>query len=530
MKKTQFAPIYPMNRGLDKSAVPGTQDVKSLKRATNIVLRTKPSLKKRPGLRRIPHIGEARGVQAVTHFIATDGNSQKSEIIRARNGRLEALREVGPGEPSFVDLGVDFSPTDVVTFERFNQILIINFENSPPLYYSIGGTPTPLSILTSHLKSPPGFSRNHDFRLWYSGRPADPHRMWVSAINNPQDYSLNGGGFSLRVRDGDGDPVGITGISQPFRGDLYVYKWSHIYRIPATPYGYGVMEITDEAGAVHHNAIKMTKNDVYSVSNSAIHSLALTDKYGGAEEATITYPIYEYFQENVNWADARRMVLTYDSPTSTLLLSYTSSSSSSPDRVLGWNSVTKEFFEWENCEYPSMFTYFDMGNRKKTAVNDEEHGLCVLDDKESTLNGDPITFDIETGVIFPMGNPKLRITLTNAWLICKPTTKSVSISVSYSLDGGQSITRVVDSQGEGFGALIKSGDQGLGGGVIGDEVIGKMKEDMIILPFKCVGEAGSVSFRVTQTPPDDDADQSCEIYGIIYEFDYNEDTLAKVKI
>lgn len=531
MKKTQFAPIYPLSRGLDLSAIPGTQDVKSLVRATNIVLRSKPSIKKRPGLRRISHIAQADGVQAATQFIATNGTSQVSEIVRARKGRLEVLREVGPGEPAFVDLGISFSDTDVITFERFANVLIIHFENTRPKYYLIGGTSVAdLPTLASHVNSPPMFSRAHDFRLWYSGRPESPHVAWVSAIGNLNDYSLNGGGFKITIKDGDGDPVGITGISEPFRGDIYFYKWQAVYRIYRSGYGYGIDEVTNEVGAVHHNAIKATMNDLYSVSNDGIHSLVMTDKYGAAEAATITYPIYEYFQENVNWSAAKNIVLAYDPPSASLLMSYASSSSPVNNRVLGYNTLSKEFYEWEDCEYPSMFKYFDVGRRRATAVADNTHGLCVLDNKENTLNGAPIVLDIETGQIFPMGNPKLNVTFTQAWLVCRPTNKSVEITVMYSLDGNAPTLTTVDTEGEGYGSVIAEGEQGIGGGIISEEIIGKMKSDMKVIPFDCTGDAGAISFRITQTPPESDSDQSCEIYGIIYEFDYNEDQTTQVKI
>ncbi len=530
MKKTQYAPIYPMSKGLDLSSIPGTQDIRSLTRATNISIRTKPSLKKRPGLRRIPHIGQADGVQAACQFIATDGASQRSEILRARKGRLEVLREAGSGDPCFVDLDTSFSDTDIVTFERFANVLIIHFENSVPLYYTIGGALTDLPILASHATSPPTFSRAYDFRLWYSGRAIDPHRMWVSAIGNLNDYTLNGGGFKLTVKDGDGDPVGITGISEPFRGDLYVYKWGSVYRIYRAGYGYGVDDLCPEIGAVCHTAIKNTQNEIYSVSNEGIHALTLTDKYGAAEASTLTYPIYEYFQENVNWSAAKSIILTYDSSSASLLMSYASASSPVNDKILGYNTITKEFYEWEDCEYPALFKYFDFGRRKATAVADSTHGICVLDNKVNTLNGDPIDLDIETGQIFPMGNPKLQVTFTQAWLVCRPTTKSTEIVVSYSLNGGEPIERTVDTLGEGYGSAIAGDAAGTDGGVIGDEVIGKMKKDSIIMPFKCVGDAGAISFRIKQTPPDSDVDQSCEIYGIIYEFDYDEDKLSTVKI
>jgi len=524
MKKTALKMIYPMSKGLDLTSIPGTQDPRSLKKASNIVLRTKPSIKKRPGLRRIPYVGKDDGVQGAIHYFGTYGGSQVDEIVRVRKGNLEVIRD-----GNLVDLGVTVSDTDTVTFSRFANVLIIHFENSRPVYYSVGGTTTTnLAIPSSHVNSPPSFSRVHDFRLWYSGRPSDPHRIWVSAVNDPQEYALINGGFSIRVRDGDGDPKGITGISQPFRGDLYASKWNSWYRIYRSQYGYGVDVLTDEVGTVHHNTIVSTQNDIYFVSTQGIHSLTMTDKYGAAESATISYPIYEWFQENVNWSDAKNMKMTYDKPSNALLLSYTSSSGATNDKILGFNTVSKEFFLWEDCEYPALGNYFDFG-RQTTFIHCAESGTSILDDKENTINGKPIDLEIETGTIFPMENPKIVVTFTQAWLLVRPTSTDVNVEVAYSIDGKEEHSTEVNTKGAGYGSLIDTVVSDLSG-VIGTDIIGKNSEDMVVLPFPCVGDGSAISFHVKQFPPNDDPDEPCEIYGIIFEYNYNEDTEDKVKI
>src|SRR3990167_723794 len=524
MKKTNLKMIYPMSKGLDLTSIPGTQDPRSLKKASNIVLRTKPSIKKRPGLRRLPYTGKDDGVQGATHIFGTSGSAQVDEIIRVRKGRVEVIRD-----NNLVYLGVSVSDTDTVTFSRFSNVLVIYFENSRPVYYSVGGTATTnLGIISSHVDSPPSFSRVHDFRFWYSGRPADPHRLWVSAVNDPQEYALINGGFSIRVRDGDGDPKGVTGISPTFRGDLYVGKWNSWYRIYRSQFGYGVDVVTEEVGTVHHNTIVATQNDIFFVSTQGIHSLSVTDKYGAAESATITYPIYEWFQENVNWSDAKNMKMTYDKPSNTLLLSYTSSMGAVNDKVLGFNTVSKEFFLWDDVEYPAIGNYFDFG-RQKTFIHCAETGTSILDDKVNTINGKPIDMEIETGAIFPMENPKILVTFTHAWLLAKPTSTSVTVEVAYSIDGKEEHSIEVDTKGAGYGSLIDTvvSDSS---GVIGTDIIGKNSEDMIALPFPCQGDGNAISFRIKQAPPDNDPDESCEIYGIIFEYSYDEDTEDKVKV
>lgn len=519
MKVTQKKFIYPLSKGMDLTSIPGTQDPAALRSAKNTIVRNRPSLRKRPGLRRIPYIGNEGGVQGAIHWFATIGSAPRDEIVRVRKGRVEALREIGPNR-QFVDLGVQVSPTDRVTFERFINVLIIHFQNSPPLYYTMGGSLTELPILSSHLTSPPTFSRTHDFRLWYGGRGVNPHRLWVSAPGDPFTYDLLDGGFSMGVYEGDGDPVGLTGLSPSFRGALFPYKWLATYKITLTGYGYRVDPISTEAGAVSHNAICGTKSDIYSVDVNAIRSLALTEQYGAEEPYTLTYPIYEWFQNEVNFSAANEIYLTFDSRTNCLLMSYVSSGSDVINRVLGMNTIKKEFFYWDECEYPSMGKYVEFG-KPYTFVSDETRGCCILDLEENTLDGDPIELDLQFDVIFPAGDPKSRVTMTQGWVLARPTRKSIEVKVSYQLDGAQEIDLIVNTQGSSYGAII-------GASLVAQGIIGKISDDLIAIPFECVGECGSIAFHVKQTPPEDDADQSCEIYGLLYEYMYGEDSQQNV--
>src|SRR6185503_49234 len=416
---------------------------------------------------------------------------------------------------------LDADPTDKVTFEQFANVLIVGFENRAPVYYTIGGNLKDLSVRTTHMNTPPSMFRKHDFRLFYAGIENDRDRVFVSATNNIFDYTLLGGGFAMRFDDGDGDPQGVTGISPTFRGDLYVYKWNSIYRVYRSNYGYGIDQVTNEAGSISHTAIAATQNDIYSVDTGGIRSLAVTAKYGAAEETTLTWPIYDYFQRSINWSAYKNFHLTYDKATATLLFLYTSSGSSVNDRILGMNLSTRQFFEWRDCEYPAIGRYFEFG-RQRTFVHCATHGASVLDKNVYTAGtNEPINLDVETGKIFPFGDPKMVFNVTQAWLLARPTTKSVEVRIEYSLDGKAPNVVTLDTLGTGYGAII-SDDPNVGG-VIGTDIIGLMPEDMAILPFKCTGEGHSIQWRIKQEPPESDPDQPCEIYGIVYEIELDED-------
>jgi len=531
MKRTQTASLYPWMKGLDKTSMPGAQAPTALTEAKNIIFTNRMSLKKRPGVKKIDYIGNNDGrTQAVIQFFATDGGAQKSEILRVRNGRIEVLRG---NDNSFVDLGLQVSPTDTVVFERFANLLVLHFENTRPKTYLFGATSLgDLGVLTGHDVSPPTFSRTHDFRLWYGGRPSQPHRLFVSALNDPNDYSLNGGGFSMRINDGDGDPLGLTGISPSFRGDIYAFKLNASYRILRTGAGYGIRQISSEVGCVHHNTIVQSPNDVFFVSADAIHSLVNTDKFGDIEEYTVTYPIYEFFQNEINWGAYNKLVAIYDKPSNSYLLSYPSAGSSINDRVLGFNVLTKQFFQWETVLYPAMAKFFDV-NRQRTMVASDDDGLGVLRDDVNTEFGRAINLRFTTGVLFPLRNPKSGVKFTKLWFMARPTSKSVKFKLSYWIDGDFIDTLELDTFGDGTtfegvsGGKIGPGDTPA---KIGSSKIGKNKDDMVISEIELRGNGNSIMFEIEQTPPDDDPDQSFEGYGLIYEIDYEEDSDNTIQI
>lgn len=523
MKKTKEAIIYPMNLGLTKSQVPGTSDPKSLAVCKNIIINNRGSLKKFPGTERLDYIGKEGGVQAIIHFFATTGSGQASEVIRARKGRLEALRN-----NNMVDLGISFHPTDIVTFERFQNALIIHFENSPPYYYTINGTPTLLSLRSGHSTSPPRFSRVHHDRLIYGGRGSQPHRLTLSAINDIQTYAIASGGLQISVKEGDGDPEGLTGLSPTFKGDLFAFKYQNIYRMTLSDYGYAISTLTNEVGCVHHNTIVGTQDNVYFVSSFAIHSLTDTDRLGGAESSTVSYPIFEYFQDDVNWALRRNMIAVHDKFSNSYLLSYASQGSSVNNKILGFNLVSRQFFERESVEYPVIANYYDFG-RNRTMVSDETHGIGILKDDVNTSFSEAISSKIRTNTIFPMNNPNTIVSFQSAVIFAKPTIESVESTFRYYIDGNLIGEETIDTSTNNTTYLgVESGV--IGEAVIGSGLIGNEKLELIKITVPMSGSGSSIKFEIDHIPEVGNEDVSFEVYGIVYRFEYDEDTEDKVTL
>jgi len=512
MRRTKKLKLFPLSKGLDLSSIPGGQDPRSLTRAKNIVIRNRGTLRKAPGIRSLEYAGPRDGLQAAIQFFGTSGGAQFSEVLQVRKGRVEVIRN---GQA--VDLGLEVSPTDTVTFTRFSNRLIIHFENTSPKLYQAGGTSlSDVGILSGHMDVPPTFSVKHHSALWYAGRGNFPHRLTKSAVDNIANYSLTSGGSQYRIDEGDGDPVGLTGLSQTFRGDLFAFKWNSIHRLYLSNYGYGREQFAEGVGCVHHNTIVTLKNEIYFVSNEGIHSLSATDKYGAAEEATISYPIYEWFQENVNWAAYKYMVAVYDKQSNSYMLSFPTLGSSVPNIIIAFNLLTNEFYTWEDLEYPVLATYFDVG-RQRALIGANEKGLGFVDETISTRFGNEFDVEIKTGPIFPVDEKEAQLNFTKAWLYVKPMTNSFDLLVRWYVDDELAGTATLDPAGGGTGAQI--GVTRIGATNV---TIQGNKKRFHRLPFELNASGSAIEFEFIASPSGEN-DTKIEIYGLVFEYEYNED-------
>ena len=521
MRKTDSITVYPWAKGLDLTNIPGIQPRDACVISENIVQKNSGSKAKKPGVELIQAIGRNDGpLRGVVDFHGTIGSSQFQEIVRVINGRVEALRN---GEFEILqETGI--SEFDAISFERFVNALLIFFENSPPLYMLPQGGLQEIPIPESHKASPPRFCRVHDFRLFYAGRQNNPHILTASAVNNPfgaSSYLIGAGASSIKIKDGDGDPIGITAISEPFNGDLFIGKSQSIYRLGRSSIGYTVDSFTNQFGVSSHNTMVNTQTDMFWVSDRAIHSLLATAKYGGAEEATVSYPIYEYFQRAVNWSAAKYMWATYEPFSNTYLLAYPSGSSTVPNKILGFNILTRQFFEWNDIEYTAVTRYWNPLTQKTTVMVATTDGkIGYLEPQINTVFGNKIAMKIGSVLIFPR-KPSSQNNFTRGYLMAKPESLDTFVTVTTEIDSVPQEPQTLNIKGGGYGSQIggtENEDR------IGFGVIGQNDFNVISQPFELQGTGASVRVTIEQNPDEENPNQNCEVYGFEIEYDYNEDT------
>lgn len=142
-------------------------------------------------------------------------------------------------------------------------------------------------------------SAYHRRRLFTAGLSTAPDTVKYTAAGDITDFTgIDAGNFAVGQDDGDV----ITGLSRPFRGNLYIFKgpvrgsiWVLSGRTPAS---FQLDQMMAGLGAVNHKCIVTTPNDIFWVSKRGIHSLVATDKFGDTEAAFISAPIQDRFNSS----------------------------------------------------------------------------------------------------------------------------------------------------------------------------------------------------------------------------------------
>jgi hypothetical protein len=284
-KKTFKTRIWPASGGLDQSSIPGTAKNSRLDECDNIIFTVNGSRKKRWGIDGYYDSGLSPVVtsnfRGGIDFWRNISSVQTQKVVSFVGGKLFA--DANNGIFADVTGSTSLVKDDQVSFEIYVGLLVAFFESSVPqrwnmtdaTFVDLGGSPPPAS-----------FGRVHGGRMWAAGNKAAPHRLYYSAPDDPEDWTLGGGGGSIDIDLGDSDPIGITAIFPSFHGDLYVAKRRSLYRVRTlrssdlSSSAFSVETVVKGIGCIAHNSAVATPTDVIWTSERGIHSLIATDKYG----------------------------------------------------------------------------------------------------------------------------------------------------------------------------------------------------------------------------------------------------------
>lgn len=508
--------VYPASGGLETISVPGTQTVGRLVSGSNFIVDINGAKKKHPGISRehdrttivTPGFltGNTRGL--FDHW-RLSGSAKAQRTILISDGSI--LADNGNG--LYVDVTGAFTilPTDNVSMETFFGLLVMGFENNPsstPLTFNhttvaaLGGTPPNAKYLRTW--------RN---RLWAAGMPTAPDRLQASVTDNPSDWTIVGGAESINIDQGDQDPIGITSLFPPLFGRMVVGKKRSLYEVTPSGSTFAISNLITGIGSISHNATIMGDNDIFFVSERGIHSLLMTDKFGELETSFLTYPIQDYFQDNIDFRRAENMRAIYAPEINSYLLAATTRGHSRNDIVLGYNFVLKEWFKMDE-NVSAMCKYVDPldGLKTKILVANDNGNVGIFDTSKTgrtvTWFGEQRTTQFTTGLIYPMSVVN-EVNFSKISCYFKPQTAGSVFTVSYLVDGI-------------FVADLTFPMDPIAGGIIGsaingvDLIGGQGRVKSVTRTLRGAGH--SIELVFTHTPTTDVED--FELFGFVIEYEY----------
>jgi hypothetical protein len=272
----------------------------------------------------------------------------------------------------------------------------------------------------------------------FCNNPADLDRLYYSETYDHTKWSGAGDSGAIELGVGDGNLSGITCITDPLKGDLYIGKTDRIYRIPGgsnDPAFWTPILISSSIGIIGPNAFALIdQDDLVFASNKGLHSMATTVNYGDVMSTYISYDVQdEFFASGAT-------EIAYHPDLSSVAMNIQLTGQANPDTKLYlYNFRFKQWSTWSfpaNNSYPirNIMTATDSGQTRFYVALQSAGTLAKFWDSASTDTdylgtSRDVTMRLTTGHIIPAQ----EIGSVNAF-------KSIRLFVEHVASGSQSIT------------------------------------------------------------------------------------------
>jgi hypothetical protein len=355
-----------------------------------------------------------------------------------------------------------------------------------------------------------------------SGFRNDPHAIDVSFPDNPFVWSGTGT-ETLRVNDGDGDPVGNTALFPSFYGDLYVGKWESVYRVryDYTLEAFQVSLLIRGVGCVSHNSVVAVQNDILFVSDRGVHSLMTTQKYGDTESQFLSAPIQDVFKKEIDFSRSYEIQGTYIPDFNTYALTVPIKGYSGNKDMLLLNILNGQWTRFYDINADRICVYRDVRKKRKLMTGHSDCKVAFFDeDTKLDFGVDPINVEFRTGVIYP-GGAKKSIAFKSLSCVFVPKGES-NFTVDYVIDGtirGQvtfNQSGTIETAAGGYDFILGNADLSdiLGSSIINADIEKSTKIETQTL----TGNGRGIQLTFKRQPSGDTIEQGIEILGFIIDF------------
>jgi hypothetical protein len=289
--------------GFATDMLPTDRKLTHYQRLENVIFEVDKTLRKVGGNTPINSLAIASTPEILgmyDYWFEASGSFTQKFVAVTDNGKV--YKEDMDGTFDDITGGATIANDAIPVFCQAHETLLIFFHNiaTPPVPLKWTGS----GDVATYTNAPNGRGAVfHNGRVWIWGTLAFPSRIYYSASNNIEDFSgLDAGALDLDIGDGDR----IIGAAS-YKDALIVFKGPNkgkIYVIHGTaPTGgdaYRKNILVRDIALQSHNSIVPVGDDLWFMSDQAIHSLQATEAYGNFKGAFLTRHLRKFFREDVN--------------------------------------------------------------------------------------------------------------------------------------------------------------------------------------------------------------------------------------
>lgn len=218
----------------------------------------------------------------------------------------------------------------------------------------VPGTPPKASILREHLG-----------RIWCNDK-SNPDMVYYSPTGDYTQWMGLGDSGGFPIGEGDGDPIGINGISPTFKATLFVGKLTKLYKVSGyAPEEFFVEKISDGIGFVSHNAIApIDQDDLYFVSEKGVHSMNAVQAYGDFASTYVSVDIQKTFNDSFNKGRLQNVWASYNPQINEVAFTFSSAGVSHSDQFWLYHIPKKNWHRWPGLSCESLVLANDSDKKR----------------------------------------------------------------------------------------------------------------------------------------------------------------------
>jgi hypothetical protein len=515
MRKTQFLNLMPWDGGLSTAVDEGFSDPNTLRIADNVVFSTGGQREKRQGGSYFDSssIG-AVDVLDIRDYWRTDASNNKQQLLLSyTSGKKLYKYDSGGVRTEITGTGGPSGTVTTVTSACMNELAIFFFNGSTntPIKYN----PDSASTYAALGGSPPAATFGTEWlgRLFCNDQ-TDPDLLHYCTTGNPEEWGGVGDSGAIPIGTGDGDEGGIIGAI-PFKGMLFVFKKSKIYRISGyAPEEWIVEPVSYSIGLVGPKALcAIGDQDIVFVSRRGIHSLSATQNYGDVESKYLSSAIQPTF--NTDWSRSRLSYVSacHVESLNSVAFAMTATGDSANNDLYLYNYNVGRWYRWPDLSCQSLSTR-DTGTFRKLVLGTSAGRVIQMQNGTYTDFGTTgITYRLKTPTLYP-GNDITRLKgFYRLYLYYKPlNTFTITVTVQIDKQDTQSFTFSNNGSGDALGTTF----------VLGTSLLGISG---IIEPFNAPieGRGRGITVEITQSG----TNEQVTIYALQIEYEdaeFNDNT------